>query len=114
MSRQANEQFVKRTYFSQATMRLTRLAGRFVNEAYTVVEEASAIFDNMLPRMAYVDKPEHPLAPALFICNVNLSLYLALKQRGVEAHAFGSAMLNGLERAPIPMRKKARRLCKNV
>ncbi|MDQ3012468.1 MAG: L-2-amino-thiazoline-4-carboxylic acid hydrolase, partial [Acidobacteriota bacterium] len=40
---------------------------------------------------------------ALFICSVNLSLYLALKKRGVDVHAFGSAMLTGLMRAPIPV-----------
>ncbi len=51
----------------------------------------------------YIDKPRHPLAPALFICSVNLSLYLALKKRGVDVHAFGSAMLTGLTRAPIPV-----------
>lgn len=79
-----------------------RLANRFSDDAQTVVAEAEAIFDAMLPTMAYVDRPQHPLAPALFICSVNLSLYLALKQRGVDAHAFGSAMLNGLMRAPIP------------
>lgn len=96
-------QFIKRNYFEQATLRMTRLAGRFVSETFTVVEEASAIFDGMLPGMAYVDKPEHPLAPALFTCNVNIALYLALKKRGVEVHAFGNALLNGLMRAPIPM-----------
>lgn len=102
MNRQEKEQFVKHAYFNQAHVRLTRLASRFVADAQNVVDEASAIFDAMLPDMAYVDKPEHPLASALFICNVNLSLYLALKQRGVDARAFGSAMLNGLARAPIP------------
>lgn len=98
-----NQLFVKNTFFNPAKTRLTRLAGRFANDADAVVAEASAIFDGMLPGMAYVDKPGHPLAPALFICSVNLSLYLALKQRGVDAHAFGSAMLNGLMRAPIPV-----------
>ena len=101
MNRLENQHFVKIVFFDQANVRLTRLAGRFVNDAETVVAEASAIFDDMLPSMAYVDKPRYPLAPALFICSVNLSLYLALKQRGVDVHAFGSAMLNGLARAPI-------------
>lgn len=102
MNRQTSEQFVKQTFFDQARMRLTRLAGNFVGDPQTVVDEASAIFDAMLPDMAYVDKPEHPLAPALFICNVNLSLWLALKRRGTGVHAFGRALLNGLARAPIP------------
>lgn len=101
MNRSANEQFVKNTFFNQAEPRLTRLASRFAADAPTVVDEAEVIFDAMLPGMAYVDKPQHPLAAALFICSVNLSLYLALRQRGVDAHAFGSALLNGLMRAPI-------------
>lgn len=103
MSRLENQQFVKTTFFDQANLRLTRLAGRFVSDVDAVIAEASAIFDKMLPSMAYVDKPRHPLASALFICSVNLSLYLALKKRGVEVHDFGSAMLNGLMRAPIPV-----------
>lgn len=97
-----NQHFVKTTYFTQAQMRLTRLASRFCEDAPTVVAEAEAIFDSMLPTMAYLDNPQHPLAAALFICNVNLSLYLALKRRGVDVHAFGNALLNGLMRAPIP------------
>ena len=97
------QQFVKTTYFTQAHVRLTRLAGRFVSDVDAVIAEASAIFDEMLPGLAYLDKPEHPLASALFTCSVNLSLYLALKQRGVSVHAFGSAMLTGLTRAPIPV-----------
>ncbi len=103
MSRLENQQFVKSTFFDQANVRLMRLAGRCANDAEAVVAEASAIFDEMLPSMAYVDKPQHPLASALFICSVNLSLYLALKKRGVDVHAFGSAMLMGLTRAPIPV-----------
>lgn len=103
MNRQENEQFVKTAFFDQARFRLTRLAERCVDDAQVVVDEASTIFDGMLPSMAYVDNPGHPLAPALFICNVNLSLYLALKKRGVDAHDFGGSMLIGLARAPIPM-----------
>ena len=101
MNRLENQQFVKNTFFNQANVRLTRLAGRFAEDTEAVIAEASAIFDEMLPSMAYMDKPQHPLASALFICSVNLSLYLALKKRGVDVHAFGSAMLNGLMRAPI-------------
>jgi hypothetical protein len=101
MNRLENERFVKSVYFDQATPRLTRLAGRLVNDAPVVVAEASLLFDAMLPEMAYVDKPQHPLAAALFICSTNLSLYLALKNRGIAVHDFGSAMVNGLIQAPI-------------
>lgn len=103
MSRRENEQVVKNLYFNQARPRLTRLAQNFVSDTETVITEASAIFEAMLPKLGYMDNPRHPLAPALFICSVNLSLYLALKKYGVEAHAFGSTMVNGLMRAPIPV-----------
>lgn len=103
MGREENQQFVKDTFFNQARPRLTRLVGRLVSEADAVIAEAEAIFAAMLPEMAYMDKPEYPLAAALFISNVNLSLYLALKKRGVDVHDFGNAMLNGLMRAPIPV-----------
>ncbi len=101
MPRQENEQLIKAKYFDAANIRLTKLSSRFATDPETIIAEAATTFDAMLPTMAYVDKPEHPFAPALFTCNVNLSLYLALKQRGVNAHAFGSAMINGLMRAPI-------------
>lgn len=106
MSSLENQLFVKNTFFNQAHVRLTRLAGRFVTDTDAVIAEASVIFDEMLPNMAYVDKPQHPLASALFTCSVNLSLYLALKTRGVAVHDFGNGMLNGLNglmRAPIPV-----------
>lgn len=101
MSRLENEQYVKNVYFNQARPRLTRLAQNFVSDTDTLIADASAIFDDMLPGLGYLDKPQHPLASALFICSVNLSLYLALKKRGVDVHDFGSAMVNGLMRAPI-------------
>lgn len=101
MNNLENRQFIKNTYFNQANVRLARLAGRFVGDVDAVIAEASAIFDEMVLEMAYVDKPQHPLASALFICSVNLSLYLALKKRGVDVHDFGNAMLTGLTRAPI-------------
>ncbi|HQR36281.1 MAG TPA: L-2-amino-thiazoline-4-carboxylic acid hydrolase [Blastocatellia bacterium] len=97
------QQFVKTTYFTQAVVRLTRLAGRFATDTDAVMTEASAIFDAMLPGLAYLNAPHHPLASALFTCSVNLSLYLALQKRGVDVHAFGYAMLTGLTRAPIPV-----------
>jgi len=95
----ANEQFV-RNAFEQARGILGRLAGRLTEDPDAVVEEAAALFDEMIPSMAYVDKPDHPMASALFICSMNLALYLALKARGVDVHDFGNAMLTGLAKAP--------------
>ena len=93
---------VAKHLFEQAKPRLARVAGRFVDDAPAVVEAAEAHFDGMIPDMAYVDKPFHPLASALFVCSINLAIYLALKQRGVDVHAFGRALLTGLARAPVP------------
>ena len=69
----ANEQFV-RNAFEQARGILGRLAGRLTEDPDAVVEEAAALFDEMIPSMAYVDKPDHPMASALFICSMNLAL----------------------------------------
>jgi len=80
---------------------MSRLAGRFVEDPEKVVDRAEGAFEAMLPDMAYLDKPEHPLAAALFTCSVNLSLYLVLKEHGVNAHEFGASMLRGLARAPV-------------
>lgn len=101
MTRHEGEQYVK-GFFEQAKPRLIRLTGRFVEDPQTIVSRAETIFDEMLPELAYVEKPFHPLASALFVCTVNLAAYLALKERGVAVHDFGSAMLQGLARAPIP------------
>jgi hypothetical protein len=106
MSRTQNEAHA-REYFDQARVRLTRLAERLVEDAGAAVEEAAVVFDKMLPDMAYVDKPQHPLAPALFVTSVNLAMYLALRERGVGVHEFGRALLNGLARAPLPVREHA-------
>ena len=99
MNTQTNEQFVRNT-FEEARGRLGRLAGRLTEDADAVVDEAGVLFDEMIPSMAYLDKPDHPMASALFICSINLALYLALKARGVDVHDFGNAMLTGLAKAP--------------
>jgi len=88
--------------FEQARPRMLRLAERFVDDPTGVVEEASRRFARMVPDLGYLDRPEHPLAHALFVSAVNLALYLALHERGVDVHAFGRALLTGLSRAPLP------------
>ncbi len=96
-----NQDMIRTVYFTSALPRLTRLASRFVDDPKGVISEAARIFDEMLPQMAYRDDPDRMLAPALFTCNVNIALYLALKNRGVSAHEFGRAMIDGLRRAPV-------------
>ena len=88
--------------FAQAEPRLLRLAGRFAEDPANVVSEAARVFETMLAGMGYRDRPDHPLAHALFVSSVNLALYVALRARGVDVHDFGRALLTGLTRAPIP------------
>jgi hypothetical protein len=101
MTESLNDQIV-RGYFEASRPRFTKLASRFVDDPAVVIDVAAKIFDEMLSDLAYRDKPDHPLAPALFIPVTNLAMYLALKERGVDVHAFGGALLYGLARAPIP------------
>ncbi|MCZ6853675.1 MAG: L-2-amino-thiazoline-4-carboxylic acid hydrolase [Gammaproteobacteria bacterium] len=103
MTREENEQFVRDVFDEFRVRIIPQLVGRLVDDddARTVVEEAAEIFDRMIPDMAYVDNPKHSMAFPLFICNVNLAVFLALKKRGVDAHAFGNAMLTGLAAAPL-------------
>jgi hypothetical protein len=101
MPHPSNEQFV-RNVFEEARPRFTRLAARFVEDADAIVEQAATIFEEMIPDMAYLEKPDHPMAGAVFACSANLAVYLALRDRGIDAHHFGGAMLSALSKAPIP------------
>lgn len=73
MSRQENEQVV-RTVFARARDMYARLATGFVEDTDAVLEEAVAILDGMIPGMAYVDKPAHPMASAVFECSATLAV----------------------------------------
>lgn len=90
-------------FFEQSLPRLNALAGRLCDDPAAVVDEAREIFAGMVPRMGYVDNPQHPLATALFVPATNIALFLALAKRGVDVHRFGRSMLEGLKRAPIPL-----------
>jgi hypothetical protein len=99
MSRTDNEQRI-RDQFKDSRQRAIDLAGRFVDDAEVVVDEAAAIFEGMLPDMAYVDNPDSPMAASVFVCCGSLALYLALKQRGIDAHQYGGALLESIRSAP--------------
>ena len=101
MTRQENEQFVRNGFFEKAKRRFTRLIGRFVRDAQSVLEEAATIFDRMLADMAYIDKTDHPMASSVFGSCATLAVYLALKERGVDVHDFGCAMLTSLAQVSL-------------
>lgn len=101
MTRQDNEQFVRSISFEKARPRFTRLIGQFVNDTQSVLEQAANIFDQMLADMAYVDKMDHPMASSFFDSCATLAMYLALKERSVDVHDFGCAMLTSLAQSSL-------------
>lgn len=97
MATQAGPEAVKAVFASERP-EMMKLAARFVDDPDAVLDEASELFDSMIPGMAYVDDPTRPMAGAVFACSAILSVYLALAKRGVDVHDFGSAYLEGLAR----------------
>ena len=67
-----------------------------------VVDEALSWAIAQIPELAYADEPEHPMARSVYFCHANLAIHVALRARGVDAHAFGAAMLQTLKQAPPP------------
>lgn len=98
MSRIDNEQRVV-ALFTASRERAISLASRFVEDVETAVDEATEIFAGMIPDIAYVDEPDHPMASSLFMCCGSLALYLALQKRGVDVHEYGSAVLEGMRKS---------------
>jgi hypothetical protein len=68
-------------------------AAELVDDPEAAVEGAAARFDAMIPELAYLDRPDLPMAAPLFQCSVALALYLELADRGVEVHDFGAAFV---------------------
>lgn len=91
-----------RGFFDAMRPSFARLAGRLLDDAAAAeaaVERAGALFEEMIPGMAYVDQAGHPMASAVFGCNAHLAMHLALKERGVDAHVYGRAMLAAMAAA---------------
>ena len=93
MSERSDNETQVRAFFDDYAERGRGLAARFGTDVDAVMDEASTTFDAMIPTMAYVDDPARPMASNLFSCSAALAVYLALRERGVDAHAFGAAML---------------------
>ncbi|MCZ6642548.1 MAG: L-2-amino-thiazoline-4-carboxylic acid hydrolase [Gammaproteobacteria bacterium] len=104
MDRRKNEAVV-RSFFERAREFNTKLVASLLEEenaATAVMDEAAGIFERMIPDMAYLETPEMPMAANVFVCNASLAVYLALTARGVDAHAYGRAMLAEMARSPAP------------
>ena len=104
MTRLDDEQYVK-DFFTDARTRYKSMVRHFVEDdaaADSVVDQAATVFEGMIPTMAYVEKRDHPMASSVFICCATLAVYLVLKDRGVDVHAYGSTMLSSMAQAPAP------------
>ena len=91
-----------RMVFEFVKPRFEAMVGGWVDDPEAALAEASDRFDGMIPTLAYADNPAHPMAPALFFTACNLAMYLPLRDRGVDVHAFGSAVLKNLADEPLP------------
>lgn len=92
MSRQENEQAIK-GLFNVIAFGDTRLIESFTDDVNAVRNSSTTIFDEILPNLAYVDDPTHPMASSMFFCASVLAVYLALKEYGATEHVFGPRFL---------------------
>jgi hypothetical protein len=80
----------------------TQLVATLTDDTEAVINEAEQRFSDMLATMAYIDNPHKPMATSVFSCNVWLSVYLSLKDKGIDVHEFGSALLEQIRSVPMP------------
>lgn len=92
MNRTENEQFVK-NFFRQIIGNDRTLIEHFGDAADLIRDDASSIFDQMIPEMGYGDDPHHVMANSMFFCATMLAVYLALEKKGITVHDFGNTML---------------------
>ena len=84
--------------FAQNREQLHELLVGLVDDPGAALDEAATFFEQMLADSPYLDIPEHPLAAALHICTMHLAVYRALRERGVDAHAWGRVVLEDAAR----------------
>ncbi len=89
-------------YFERLRPGLTRIASAVLEDAESVVAEAQATFQRMIPGMTYLDDTGSVMAASVFESNAFLALYLAARERGVGVHAFGRALLAERVEHPAP------------
>jgi hypothetical protein len=70
--------------------------GDLTDDVDGVLADGRARFLALGPTLVYVDEPDHPMAFSLFSCAALLCLYLSLREREVDVHAFGGRMLKAL------------------
>ncbi len=110
----AEDEEVVRGFFQQMINGDQQLVEIFTSDVAATLEDATVFFDQLIPEMPYVENPQHAMANSMFFCSAMLAVYLALRGRGVDVHAFGNQVLALLARQvpaaqPVTM-KPPRRL----
>ena len=89
-------------YFDRGASGLAKSIAGLVADPEATVSEARTQLQEIAPTLAYIDQPNHAMASSLFYCAINLAVYLKLRDQGIDAHAYGEAMLKHLETLPAP------------
>jgi hypothetical protein len=61
-------------------------------DAGAILAAAKPRFEALLDEIPYVDRPGHTMAGSMFACTAMLAVYQELRERGVDAHAWGRAL----------------------
>ena len=87
--------------FERIAKQLPGLLAPLTDDGPAVVEQARQEFAAMAPDLAYLDKPNTPLAGALWMCAAHLAAYQVVRKSGIDAHAYGARMLQHMAGAPV-------------
>ena len=100
-----------KAFFVRDRGRLERLATELVgpDAASSAVDAAESEFIDMLSDIAYRENPDHQHAGDLFGSAMNLALFLVVRDQGIDAHRFGAAMIERINKALAALRSKRSR-----
>jgi hypothetical protein len=91
-------------FFESARGGLTSCVIGLADDPAGVIERAETLLRNdIMDKLAYLDAPSGPLPTALFFSAIHLSVWLALKEVGVDVHDFGAAILSHRDELPPVM-----------
>lgn len=88
-------------FYDAVSRWLKPAVGTLAADAETVLASARVGFEAMLHELPYVDRPRHTMAGSMFACGAQLAVYEVLRERGVNAHAWGRA-IHGLPAGAPP------------
>ena len=79
--------------FDRLTSADPGLVSDFTDAVDETLADARLRLEAMTDTLAYIENPEHPMAGSLHFCAIMLAVYLALRERGMDVHDFGAAMM---------------------